>query len=222
MAEQHYDLFFSGQILDGFFEDFVKADLKVLFKTDDAYIDQLFSGQVRPIKKKVDKKTAVKFQRAFKQAGARLIVKQHAADAAAGSAPATKPSQPKSAQPRQQAAPAAVNAELVTTAVQGENDDSLIEHHQPDIKPPEQIPQWSVSAPGAQLSEQTEQRVAEIDTSDLTIAQPGADLSDETQAPPVADITTDHLSVAPPGTELETLDDKAAPVQVDISHIKLS
>ena len=77
MADLYYDLFFNGQLLEGYFLDFVKADIQNLFKADDAYIDKLFSGQEQAIKLKVDKPTAIKFQQAFKKSGAKLIVKAH-------------------------------------------------------------------------------------------------------------------------------------------------
>lgn len=222
MADQHYDLLFNGQIVDGFYVDFVKADLKTLFKTDDAYIEKLFSGQAQVIKKQVDKATAIRFQQAFKKAGAKLIVKQHGA--------ASQPAAPKTMSPEQPVqadaaavspSPGAAQTQISGSAHKAENDDSLIEHHQPELTAPESIPDWDVSAPGAVLSQASESPVADVDTSRLSLAETGVSLTDPSDDPAVAPVATDHLSVAPPGQDLESLDDKPEPVRVDISHLSL-
>ncbi|MDX1341134.1 MAG: hypothetical protein R3227_02230 [Reinekea sp.] len=228
MAEQQYDLLFSGQCLEGHYVDFVKADLQTLFKASQDYIDGLFSGQEQIIKRKVDKATAIKFQQAFKKAGAKLTVKIHNPSAQpttpivkAAAAPDTKSVPNRPVQPQ---APTGIPAQLgTTTAVApGENADDLIEHHQPDIKAPATVPSWDVSAPGAVLGGETPFVPANIDTSDLSVAAPGADLiihSGFEEPTPV--INTDAISLADPGATIDTLDDHQAPVRVDISHLSL-
>jgi hypothetical protein len=240
MADQQYDLFFSGQLMDGFYEDFVKADIKALFKANDAYIDKLFSGQEQLIKRQVDKATAIKFQQAFKKAGAKLIVKVHAPQIAqssgnplldeqtkSASQPAPATMTPVSAGTVPAPAPAAphtgsLHFQLTDNAVSGENNDELIEHHQPDIHAPDAVPTWGLAEAGSQLAEPSQIEPANVDTSALSVAEAGAVLTQATgfEAPaPV--INTDAISLAEAGGDIETLDDKPPPVQVDTSHLRV-
>lgn len=219
MAEQLYDLTFNGELLEGFFIDFVKADLKSIFKSSDAYIDALFSGPNQAVKLKVDKATAIKFQKAFKQAGAKLIVRAHNPALLSQSANTSK-------KPTESAAKAPANtkaADLETTleAVSGENADDLIEHHQPDIASPTAVPDWDVASPGAQLVETPSSASVEIDTSALSLAEAGSDLAGNgfSFEEPAPIINIEALSLAPAGTEIDVLDDKPEPVVVDISHL---
>ncbi len=222
MSEQQYDLFFGGQVLEGHFVDFVKADIQQLFKADDKYVDSLFSGQEQVIKRKVDKPTAIKFQQAFKKAGAKLIVKAH------------NPTIQPQVKPSQTSTPATNKAnttstreqvsefQLITTQKSGENADNLIEKHQPDINAPSVIPNWALSAPGAQLIEPSTFQPVDIDTSDLSVADVGANLSTQQgfeEPAPFIDVSA--ISLADVGATIDVLDDKPAPVSVDISHIRL-
>ncbi|MFQ3229560.1 hypothetical protein [Reinekea sp.] len=236
MTQPRYDLTFKGDLIDGFFVDFVKADLQKLIKADQVYLDRLFSGAEQPIKKGVDKVTAIKFQQAFKKVGAKLIVRAHgtaipAAETRAATpkpttlsspapAPAPAPAQPVSAS----AAKSTSIGEFTTTldSVAGESDPALAEHHQPSLKAPSQVPNWSVSEPGTQLVESIAVTTVEIDLSGLSIADVGEDLILDKPlepAPPILDI--DNISLAEPGATLDTLKDEKPPVQVDTSHLSV-
>ncbi|EAR07493.1 hypothetical protein [Reinekea blandensis] len=224
MAEPQYDLFFNAQLLDGFFEDFVKADLKTLFRTDDAYIDRLFNGQLQSVKTKVDKATAIRFQQAFKKAGAKLIVRPHNPNPKQAKAePAVEARRAAAANPKSES-PAPSSAQLSTTlaAVSGENDDRLIEHHQPDLEPPAQVPSWDIAAPGALLSTSEPKPSVSVDTQHLSLANAGSNLTDPSFEPPANVVSTEHLSVAPPGSDLETLNESQPPVQVDTHHLSVA
>ncbi|TCS43252.1 hypothetical protein [Reinekea marinisedimentorum] len=228
MAEQYYDLTFSGELLEGHFIDFVKADLQAMFKASSVYIDALFSGPDQPVKLKVDKATAIKYQKAFKQAGAKLTVRVHkpamaTAKTRAESEPNVTASAPAQPAAKPQAASPTSGISTTLNAVAGENADALVEHHQPDLQQPESIPQWAVAAPGEQLVEITELPVAEIDTGNLSLADTGTDLlgNELKFDEPAPIINVDALSLAPAGAEIEVLDDKPAPVSVDTSHLKV-
>lgn len=231
MAEQHYDLFFKGQILEGQHIDFVKADIQTLFKAKTDYVEKLFSGQEQVIKRKVDKATAIKFQQAFKKAGAKLIVKAHAAQSATAPAPASEPAPQSISKPtapeQQPVAPVAASTgsplfDLTNAAVQGENDDQLIEHHQPDIHAPTTTPNWDVAAPGATLTESQPVEAVTIDTSELSLAEAGADLIGQRGfEEPAPIIQTDGITLAETGATIETLKDDKPPVSVDISHLSV-
>lgn len=244
MTEVRYDLVFRGELIDGFFEDFVRSDLQAIFKADQQYIDRLFSGSDQAIKTNVDKATAIKFQQAFKKAGAKLIVKQHSV-AQAPSRPAQVTAPPTGVKPTSAVTPPAaktaprvtsvttesptpavkISANTLTTTkdiISGEGDPSLVESHQPDIKAPDAIPNWNLSAPGAQLGEPTKITPLDIDTSSFTLAETGADLivSRAPEEPaPIIDIS--NISIAESVGNIETLDDKLPPVVVDISHLSV-
>jgi hypothetical protein len=232
MAEQLYDLTFSGELLEGYFIDFVKADLQTLFKVNEAYIDALFSGPNQTVKLKVNKATAIKYQKAFKQAGAKLIVRAHnpalirdkpgnKAEQAPAGAARTEARTTEARTGTQQTA--SENLTITLNAVTGENAADLVEHHQPDLPVPETIPQWDIAAPGVQLVESTELPIAEVDTSSLTVAETGADLLGNALQfeEPAPIINVDTLSLAPAGAELDVTGDKPQPVEVDISHLKI-
>jgi hypothetical protein len=221
MAEQQYDLLFSGQVLEGFFVDFVKADIQNLFKANQAYVDQLFSGQEQRIKTAVDKATAIKFQQAFKKAGAKLVVKAH--NPTQPAVQARSKVQPTADAGRKSAPTQPIAAfEITAEAVPGENAKNLVEHHQPDIAPPAATPSWDVSAPGINLVEPTQSIEVDIDTSDLSVANAGENLiSTPMFEEPAPVISTDGLYLAEPGGTIETIDDQKPPVQVDISHLSV-
>lgn len=221
MTQPRYDLTFKGDLIDGFFVDFVKADLQNLIKADQTFIDQLFSGTEQPIKKGVDKATAIKFQQAFKKVGAKLIVRQHGASPRV----TTSPQKPANTAATAESAPHPHTTTDFTTTldrVEGENNSALAENHQPNLKAPENIPSWSVSEPGVQLVESTEAAPVEINLSGLSLAAVGEDLILDKPlepAPPILDI--DNISLAEPGATLEVLKDDKPPVKVDISHLSV-
>ncbi len=226
MAEQQYDLFFCGDILEGHYLDFVKSDLQRLFKADDSYIDKLFTGSEQAIKLHVDKPTAIKYQKAFKAAGAKLIVRLHSNKTPQVT---TKPTRPNNTVPASNPPPisaASSNSALKLTTVdhsiEGENSNNLIERHQPDISAPTTIPDWNIAHPGVRLVEPVEVEMPDIDTSGLSVANVGEDLLTRNAfESPAPIINTETISLAPPGTELDTLDEKPAPVKVDTSHLTI-
>ena len=74
MTTDRYDIFFRGEALPAQDLAEVKAKVGRLFNADEAKLAQLFSGKACPIKKSVDKATAVKYQQAFKNAGAKALI----------------------------------------------------------------------------------------------------------------------------------------------------
>lgn len=61
---------FEGEILDGLKVEEVKRGLATLFRASEAQIERFFSGKRVAIKKDVDYETAMKYLKAFEQAGA--------------------------------------------------------------------------------------------------------------------------------------------------------
>ena len=75
MHSQMYDIYFSGQIMEG--KDPLKARQQVggMFKADQEQLDQLFSGKSIRIKSRVDEETATKYRVAFRNAGALIEIR---------------------------------------------------------------------------------------------------------------------------------------------------
>lgn len=76
LASTLYQVTFRGEILDGYTVKQVKGNLGRLFKTDAQQIEKLFRGTPVTIKKGIDAQSALKYQRAFKKAGARCRITQ--------------------------------------------------------------------------------------------------------------------------------------------------
>lgn len=206
MSEPHYDIFFRGEILEGFELDAVKASISQLFKASPEKTEQLFSGKVIPLRKDLDKATAAKFKQALDKAGAKIYIKL-AADAAPTAA-ATNPNTPR---------PAAAPAIAATTPN--------------EVKTPAQPARQQAPAelvilpPGSDVLRADERPVVEavnVDISGIRLAsvfdQPA---SDKTPPPPAPDVS--HLSAAPAGADILGGVKKAAPPPAPVvDHISIA
>jgi hypothetical protein len=70
MDTRRYDVIFSGELVEGSNPAEVRRRLAALFKSDEAAVERLFSGQAVVIKKAVDEATAARYREAMRQAGA--------------------------------------------------------------------------------------------------------------------------------------------------------
>lgn len=227
MSEAKYDLSYKGELLEGFYSDFVKADLKNLFKANDDYIDRLFTGAEQTIKRDVDKATAIKFQQAFKKAGAKLIVRP-----ATGHKPVESPapsSAPSTSQERTYVQASATppmtgsSLSLRDEPVPNEGADHLVEQHQSPLEAPSQVPSWSVAEPGTVLVPQSFEAPPSVLAPNLEVADVGADLLANKPVDPVPpNLDLSGFDLAEPGADLDTLSIPIAPLEIDISHIKLT
>ncbi len=75
MPSQTYDIFFSGQIMNG--KDPVETRLRVgtLFKVNHDQLERMFSGTSIRIKSNVDEETASQYRAAFRNAGALIEIR---------------------------------------------------------------------------------------------------------------------------------------------------
>jgi len=79
MTDTLFDIFFSGQILQGHEIEPVKRAVADIFNADSAMLDRLFSGTAVRVKAGVDQETAIKYRVTFRQAGAIVDIKPSAA-----------------------------------------------------------------------------------------------------------------------------------------------
>ncbi|MCP3868301.1 MAG: hypothetical protein GY703_09455 [Gammaproteobacteria bacterium] len=75
MPEQLYDIFFSGQILQGRNPVEVRSRIAKIFNADENALERLFSGTPVRVKAGVNEETAVTYRVAFRDAGASVNIK---------------------------------------------------------------------------------------------------------------------------------------------------
>jgi len=75
MSAERFNIFFSGQIIEGHNEAEVRAKIGRIFKANPKQLKQLFSGEPVKIKSGVDLDKAVKYRVTFRDAGALVDIK---------------------------------------------------------------------------------------------------------------------------------------------------
>jgi hypothetical protein len=198
MPPQLFDIFFSGQIMEGQDPGEVRERIGRLFNAQDDQLQRLFSGEPVRIKGGVDEEEASKYRVAFRDAGALVEIKL--AEAAASDSVPT-------------AAPAASEADATSNKDEDSgltllppNTGSLIDFAQ-EIEPQE-IPDTSslnLSPEGTLIDESEEAAPVEIDTGDLTVGPAQSGTLEDCQQPvepyPIPDISNLEME---PAEEEET------------------
>lgn len=75
MLTQVYDIYFSGQVMDGHDPAASRIQVGKLFKADAKQLEKLFSGTPIKIKSGVDEETATRYRVALRQAGALVEIR---------------------------------------------------------------------------------------------------------------------------------------------------
>ncbi len=88
--EPRFDVYVTGDTLDGFQRDSVLAGLVHLFSIDDAAAEQLFDGTKRQVKAGCDKATALKYREALAGIGAAVLVERHPDEPPNAASPASE------------------------------------------------------------------------------------------------------------------------------------
>lgn len=204
MANPKYDIYFRGEILPEADEAQVKAAIAKIFKADDAKLAQLFSGKVNTIKKSVDKATAGKYQQAFKKAGAKAVITlAKSAESVASS----------SSQVSTDAAQAPIQTPIAAKS------------SAKSAQPSTEQGSWDILPTGSDLLKPDERRNvpdADIDTSEIKMVSPFAEVEVEEKAEPPAPDTS-HISVAEVGEDMNP--DRAEPVpelELDLSEFSVA
>ena len=190
MSFEKYDLFFSGQIMDGRDMAEVKTRVGKIFGATEEQLNRLFSGDPIPIKKGVDMDTAVKYRVTLRDAGALIdVVPTRSPSTRAPGRPATGGSPAAPAKNAPAAAPAGASAvpEAEAQMTLAPPRTGTLEDCAPNT-PPAELPDISdldLAAEGEPLVEQKAASVPQIDTSGLELfpANTG-DLKDCQREPP--------------------------------------
>lgn len=179
MSQQHFDIYFSGELLPDFTTETVRQWLGNQFKLQGEALEQLFSGQPVRIKQGVDLDTAGRYRAAFRQAGAVVDVR-----------PAGAPTDQQAAAPP----PPARNEPELLPANSGTLEDCA-----PDVAaaPIPDISHLGLGDPGSLEGYAPDVAAAPLpDISNLDLGNSEQPLDDTPPAPP-ADIATGHLSAQP-------------------------
>lgn len=240
MDQPLYDIYFTGQLIEGTDQETAQANLAKLFKADPANVARYFTGKAVPLKRGVDKTAALKYKAALHKAGMMVAFKAHQADSAE---PASKPAPPAATQAA--AASPAPTAPKPTPQTSG---DSIPQTAQPVAESPGS---FSLAAAGSDLlteSERDHTDPREVDTSNIkmvsafmqpepenkeeppapdtshiSVAGAGADLLvDKPEPPPPLPLNLDDITLAPAGTELEQIKDELPPLDPDTSAISMA
>ncbi|MEP4548199.1 MAG: hypothetical protein ABJ000_18605 [Saccharospirillum sp.] len=193
MSEARYDIYFRGDLLEGFYTDFVKADMAQLFKTDPARLEAFFSGKPQPVKLKVDRPTAAKYKAALEKIGAKPIIV-----------------------PMGEAIPAgAARPEASASTSQQQGSDAG------PVNQPVTEPDWTVLPAGSDIGEHRDIQPVSVDTTNFSLAQTGATLVEHPERPTPVQVDISGLSLDEPGVTLVENPERPAPVQVDLSALSL-
>ena len=212
--KERYDIYFTGQILNGNDPISVRDKLAKLFKADKTTLNQLFSGKVHLIKRNCDHDTALKYKRAMEQAGASPIIKS------TGVTTATE----------EQSTPAASAAQKIA-ALASAPDTHGFQQAESDVSSPKTASEPSTEFEGIDLTpagtevlreeERAEPVTRDIDTTGLEVDITAARLSEETTPHP-AMLDTDHLSLADAGESIPNLPPTDTPLSPSLDSLALS
>ncbi len=190
MSFEKYDLFFSGQIMEGLDMAEVRIRVGKIFGATEEQLNRLFSGDPIPIKKGVDMDTAVKYRVTLREAGALIDVvptrpppSRSAGQSATGGAPAAPAKGASAAAPAGEPAVPEAGSQMTLSPPRT----GTLEDCAPKT-PSAEIPDISgldLAAQGEILVAQETVSAPEIDTSGLELfpANTG-DLKDCQQEPP--------------------------------------
>ena len=182
MKDDRYRLIFRGELLEGQHQAVVKKRLAQALKLDAAKAEVLFSGKAVVLKRDADTKTAAGYQKLFRSAGARLRVLP-------------------------------VETSTPTESPRAVDQSEREIHPEPEREAPEGstialAPLGSPVLDPAEAGGAAEKPSAEVDTSALQLAEPGAVIGAETSRsePDVDAPDTHRISLAETGVDL-TYDD---------------
>ena len=203
MADQLFEVAFSGKIIEGANPEEVKLRVGKIFNADAAMIAQLFSGKRVTIKKNIDKATALKYKTALNRAGAQCEVKLMggAPAAPAASAPAAQQAGAPAAASAAPAAPAAADSGPVSMEYETEYDG--------EVAPPPQTDPLGITGD-------------QIEDLPASLAPVGSELQDGYDITQVPQIDVDGLDVAPVGSDLSTAKKQPDPPPPNTTGIDLA
>lgn len=216
-----FDIYFTGELVDGINSDQAKLGFAKLFKTTVIKVNKYFNGKPQLIKRGLSKAEAIKYKTALHQAGLMIAVKNHQAEEPTLTTTQTR----TSSETNKVIAPSTTDHKTDTLSVNDTGGDLL----QPNEKKPFIPANIDTSAIkltspfNLEVPKVNEPTIPAPDTSHLSVANVGADLIEnpEPSLPPLP-LDLEQLSLAPVGAVIETLKDEQPSQQRDTSHLSLA
>ena len=213
--EERYNVYFAGQVMDGFESNTVRDKLAKVFNADQATLDKLFSGKPLLIKRGCDRATAAKYKQALESAGAIPVIKRAESPNAVEAATPAKP----------------LTAAEKIAALAAAPDQHSYQKSAADSPPPAGQPESDsdtggivLAPPGTEVlreNERAEPVVRDVDTSGLTVDATAERLSDEPPPPPAAP-DTGHLSMGEVGETIPNIGSSVTPLSPNLEGLALS
>ena len=213
MTQTLYDIYFTGQLVEGVDQASAQKNLAILFKSNIENIARLFNGKPQVLKRGVDKTAALKYKAALHKAGVLVAFKAHQVTAASNSVDETSTVNPATQQH--------IHTDTLTLAPVGSN--VLNEDEKPVVEAPViNTDGIKLVSAFADLSPPEKELPPAPDTSHISLAETGADLAvDHPQSPPL-ELDLDDFSIAPLGADLEQLPDNRPVVNPNTSGISIA
>ena len=227
MDQPLFDIYFTGQLVDGISTEQAQAGLAKLFKTSEDKAANYFTGKPVPLKRGVDKATALKYKAALHKVGMMVAFKSHQEKSPQESAPQTA-TQASEAAAHPANAPSTPTASTPGTATDFDlapvGADVLTEQERhPFVEANIDTSNIKLASAFIDLEPEPQATPPAPDTSHISVAAAGEDLQPdrpEPAAPP--ELNLDDMTLAPPGTELEELHDDQPPLNPDTSAISMA
>lgn len=217
MTDPKYDIYFRGEVLPGFDGEQVKQSIATLFKASDSKLEQLFSGKVNVIKKSVDKATAAKYQQAFKKAGAKAVITL-AKDEQLKNETQSLKAEPKKDKKDEVQSEQGNSWDVLPVGSDLLKPDERRQVEDPDID----VSAIKMVSPFEEIEVEQKPVTPAPKTDHITVAEVGEDMNpDRPASPPAPELDLSELSVAEPGADLGDKKEKEIPPAPDTTHIQL-
>ena len=215
MTPPLYDIYFTGQLVEGTSQEIAQKNLAQLFKTNIDTVAKLFNGNPQVLKRGIDKTGALKYKAALHKAGVLVAFKAHQPETLTSAENKPDANEKNIAKNISTQTPLSIAA--LGSDVLNDNEKKVIETRDIDTHA---IKLMSVFAePQSREKEPPETP----DTSHLSMAKIGENLLESTPvlAPPL-ELDLDAISVAPVGADLEQLRDNTPTLTPNIIGISIA
>ena len=217
MTQELYDIYFTGQLVEGTTTETAIANMAKLFKKPAEDIAKLFNGKPQLLKRGADKTAALKYKAALHQAGILVAFRAHQdsvnADPIAQSAPSTAATSPADqAKDNQDWSLAPAGSDLLK-----EN-----ERYHPT---PLTVDTSAIKMVSSFMEIPAEIKIAPPapNTNHLSIAATGEDLLiDKPVAIAAPNIDIEDITLAPAGAEIDHIQHNLPPLQPNIDGITIA
>jgi hypothetical protein len=212
MDQPLYDIYFTGNMVEGVDVNAGKSNLAALFKLSTEQVSKYFDGKAHLLKRGIDKNGALKYKAALHKAGLMVAVRAH-----------TPPSQ--------MAANTEKKAPPETQQSSTEEDWSLAPAGSDVLKPNERksvekrdIDTSEIKMVSAFMNTDPEPKpdIPPPDTRHISLAPTGEDLVEASTPPPPPAMNIENIDLAPPGADLEEIHPDITPLNPDTSKLSIA